>query len=136
MKKEIFITKQNMIDAVKTEPLAPGVWISMVGTIDCEVCAVGGVLRAAGVQEDSINQVANNCTSYSHVEWNSECEDSGWRDIDDLLEDYIDDGKYLAALSIKFEDLANDSSIATARVELVEWIEDNIPSDMKISIII
>jgi hypothetical protein len=42
------ITREQIIEAIQTEPLKPGRWIDGT-TSTCPVCAVGGVLRRAGV---------------------------------------------------------------------------------------
>ena len=48
----MIVTKEQMIKAVQTEPLRAGEWYSVE---HCEMCAVGAVLRAAGVNTCDIN---------------------------------------------------------------------------------
>jgi len=110
--KDIVITRQDMIDAVLTEPLARGSWYADTTHKDyitqgegCTVCAVGGILRMKGLGRvdiiDICDGVAYNAAGCGGVPW-------------------------LVQLSDYFE--TDDWRVPS---DLVIWIKKNIPENYK-----
>lgn len=133
---KITITKKDMIEAMKTEPLAPGVWVSMAGTKDCRVCAVGGILRAAGVDEGVISLRANDLTPFQQVSYDEDDYD-GMEDefgVDDLIEQHLENKNYMAAMSVEYESIAQEYGLERTRKLMITWIEGNIPDNIKIEV--
>jgi hypothetical protein len=101
------ITKQQIIEAIRTEPLSPGFWIQGDDAA-CAVCAVGGVLRAAGCGPEKIRAIGSELVGVGCVP----------REEDPYLaRRLVSEGQYLAALSCVFEGLAIE------HLDL-EWCED------------
>ena len=137
------ITRQHMIDAVITEPLFKGAWVSDEGFFlgeqggradpmfidfddnNCPVCAVGGTLRKAGFSDESISAIGfllirstdGGVTGWDPDEWSYD--DDG----------YISDLNPLTALSCFFE-----GGDWKTREDLVKWIEKNIRPNLNLDI--
>jgi hypothetical protein len=67
--KDIVITKEHIIKALKTEELKQGDWVAkaelpVVG--NCAVCAVGAVLRHINLPNNEIYTVANSLDTYGY----------------------------------------------------------------------
>jgi len=126
------VTRQHMIDAVMTEPLAKGWWVHktdeelMFSDINplnikfdednCPVCAVGGTLRKVGLDNYGI------MTECSSLMPNTPPA-TAW------IKGYIDDGRFLEALSCFFED-----GEWKTREDLKEWVEENVPEDWELEL--
>lgn len=105
MKKTV--TKKQIIHAIKTEPLISGFWIrpKYIGTEkDCPVCAVGAVLRAAGANALEIDDYGSNLVAY-HDGVAGKVRAEGLR----LSVYQAKNGDYMAALSTRFEAIADDN---------------------------
>lgn len=97
------IARKDVLKAIRTEKLRAGSFISgriradgkLVEDSRCKVCAVGAVLRQAGIPSEDIDNQAYNVLTL----------ESDWDDNGDEFKQ-LKDGNYLAALSVKFEKLA------------------------------
>lgn len=117
-----YVLKKTIIRALKTEPLQTGQFVEKpdlrkVG--DCNVCAVGAVLRATG---------ATNYQIAKHTGWANggvcifSCESQ--RRIIQLLERK----DYMSALSSYFEDLVFGEPTKAQRRKLIAFVEKNFPN--------
>lgn len=96
----MIITRREILKAIRTEKLKEGGFIHLnkdeLGYDDtCKVCAVGAVLRSAGVGNGSINIIAQLLLEAGYYS------DEG----DEHTE--LEAKRYLNALSVKFEKLAS-----------------------------
>lgn len=138
---KLTITKQNVIDAIKREPLACGLFVKLRPGLDaetrltqrnCVVCVVGGIIRRhiKHPTRDRVERIASRNTSCEPVHWvinpNNEA---------DLL---ITKGRYLNALSVKLEarnrPLQLPKVTKTQRNELISWVKANFPTDFEIDV--
>lgn len=98
-----WVTKEQIIEAIKTEPLVPGRWVqSLDDGNECGVCAVGAVLRRAG---------------YKNIE----------------IDDYGLDLKWrfpLGKLSGEYEMMIRTNTFTIAR--LVSWVKKNMPNRIRL----
>lgn len=120
------VTRKQILQAIRTEPLKAGNWIHSKGDTDpylnivdktCKVCAVGAVLRTAGVPDIQIRSygfgINNSDRAISHKG-------------DEKLE--LEYKNYLAALSIKFEKLARKLGAGKrTRDQLANFVKKNFP---------
>jgi hypothetical protein len=97
------ITRKQVLEAIRTEKLKPDHFVHgeydsansvTVFSPGCKVCAVGAVLRQAGVSNEDMDYRA-----YSLIGGGNYCSGD-----DEYVE--LANKNYLAALSIKFENLA------------------------------
>lgn len=116
------ISKEQIIQALETEPLKAGEWASPDGLSDqpCEVCAVGAVLRAANWSDDRIRTEAvslvGNCFIGS-----------------DNTESALGAGNYLGALSSYFERIYPKSGAThETRAALVRFVKEYFPPTINI----
>lgn len=125
------ISKEEMVKAVMTEPLG---WGEFVDDNNCAVCAVGAVLRRAGVPPESIDYVARDMV---------EDEDFGADGVDDrwtteevrLFAEEIAERNPLAGLSYLHEGLpicSDEFDRDGHRVQLACFIEANMPAEIEI----
>lgn len=106
------VTKEKVIEAIITEPLAPNRFVqesegSPSNTEPCAVCAVGAVLRSCGWRDRSmwdIDHVAERIIGVSNASFLGNQDE-----VEELVtvKDYLDEGLYLPALSVKFESLCS-----------------------------
>lgn len=135
------ITKEEIIKALETEPLAQGKFIyhpkceAWVETLvftsnpECKVCAVGAVLRnklPIGSLHWFYNKVVN-LTKYSKFE--EDAEDS-FDSIDLFIDSLIEQEDYLSALSVFFEDQPKE----LARENTIEFVKDNFPEEIEVNL--
>lgn len=129
MKKLTRITKAQVLEAIANEPLWPGNWVALFIPQDqtpdnCNVCAVGAVLRHKGLPRDEITQAGDQLLDRGDI--SSEY----WENIPVLLKDKL----YLNALSVKFEYLCEDHDyskargLKTIRKKLAQFVEENFPN--------
>lgn len=123
----ILIDKEDVLDALETEPLYErGNFLRTRGRLGCSVCAVGGVLRHAGVRD------------ITHTALRACDQTAGYGDV-------APRDNYLSALSIVWETLTDDASYAHAgprpylpgpeeRAAIIAWAEDNIPDEWETTI--
>jgi len=142
----IIITKELVIKALKTEPLACGKWIhDKIRTDDvtvpaprtragkCRVCAVGAVLRKHGLNNDQIYRAGQELTS------------EGYINGDDAKKtaEHLSRKLYMHALSNEFERLSKkvrrpDKTIPkikldSIRMQLIRFVKKNFPDQFFIS---
>lgn len=140
MPKKVKLTRAEIILAIKTEPLSPGTWINgEPDEKDCQVCAVGGVLRRRYgdvMDEDELNSLANDLTNYGAAAPDDD------EDKQDVLSRLLGRDSYLNALSYKFEWLCDDAGIEEediirknnrVRADLVAWVRKNLPKEFTAS---
>lgn len=135
------ISKAKCIEAVKTEPLRGGHWVQSFelrpdSQRNCSVCAVGAVLRKAGCDDYSMDEVASRLVvlalAYSH---------NAAREIRKALKEK----RHLDALSMYFESLANPQdpgatlspilegkNLSRIRSKLVKFIDKNFPKRIEL----
>lgn len=127
--KRKYITKQTILKAIKTEPLKPGSFVLLEGDLvsddpSCSVCAVGAVLRKAGMNNNRINRFG-----IKLVDYNS-CSSSSVYRLPALLEEK----RYLHALSVKYENLARVfRDLTFVRRELSKFVKKHFPSRIKLN---
>lgn len=136
--KLVTVSRSMIVKALKTENLKAGTWVTSKNKKVCGVCAVGSVVRQLGFKGDKIEKVCEalvkNCVTDSHNTSSANVE----------IENEIDNGNYLNALSMKFEHMAGklaevlgidytDSSELTLqqveilRKPLIDWVKNNFP---------
>lgn len=129
--KKIKITKSQLLDAIETEPLRAGDIIKKVGSEDyndCEVCAVGAILRRKLTHINEVNKLTEVAFSYLD-QYGYYC--AGYiRRVPNLLKSK----KYLNALSVKFENLSETNSILETRKKLSRWVKRNFPESFTVTI--
>jgi hypothetical protein len=124
------ITRGQVLKAIKKEKLRPGQWVWDHVDPKCEVCAVGAVLRNAGMAPTDIDWSAPRICQYKFVQG------------DGSIPAQLRRGNYLGALSMKFERLCEmtpmggrdlwgcvtDEHIETKiKPKLEEWVRDHLP---------
>lgn len=119
------ITRRQVINALRTEPLTHGTWVYQDGfngpskETECPVCAVGAVLRKAGLSNYEIDQAGNALM------------DNGSVTSDTAVADYLANGLYLNALSCEFESRRIHGKALKAtkafRERLITWVKKNLP---------
>lgn len=116
------ISKAKVIKALQTEPLSQGSWRchDAIGPYDntCDVCAVGAVLRAAGVPENRIS-----------IEAPVRCRFATRSYFDPTIPKMLKGGFYLSALNCYFEAIKTKDRIPSAaqRKRLIAFVEKNFP---------
>lgn len=129
------VTRRQILRSIRTEKLKPGSFLHEKETKDsegnvtykadktCKVCAVGGVLRAAGVKNDLIDSAGYSvCLSDAIAT-------EGDEDEALVREDFM------SALSIKFEKLAEKHGTGKrTREKLCQFVKDNFPKKVKLDI--
>lgn len=123
----IDVYKEDVLEAIETEPLQFSSWISHYNRWDhdCSVCAIGAILRGTGIQNDNIEKRAVRLTT-SH----------GAIDPRDISSTNELPTSWQNAISFVWESLRGDHvmnnqhrDIEEARVNMLDWCEDNLPED-------
>jgi len=136
MSKRKWITKKEVLQAIKTEPLTSGNWVKLddkkrFNDKTCSVCAVGAVLRKAGLGNQAINDFGDALAMQGVVAPDSYLESEGY--VEAEIQDYLDTEKYLHALSYKFEYQANKTGVGKrTRNILAKFVEVNFPDKIKL----
>lgn len=133
------ISKQQIIKALTTEPLEAGSFFQYesgcndkgVTLKNCQVCAVGAVLRSSGVVDmrsglQRLSQRAKTLCRDLFI-WEASTYSSSRGAINAELRG----GNYLGALSMYFENMAETTGIKRDR--LVAFVQKNFPSRIKVS---
>lgn len=121
----IRVTKKHILDALKYENLVQGEWFTEDQDGYCEVCAVGGALRLAGVQDNNISETAYEATRVNMSMRATETDE-------ELIDILLENGDYLYALSTYWESFLDEDGevdVDYAREETIKWVEKNIPYD-------
>lgn len=130
------VTKAQIIEAIKTEPLRAGSWYTTEGDGTCSACAVGAVLRNAckmyysDIEDHALGKYK------SHSSYPDEM----------LLNSLFQEGRYMEALSCFFEDACENASdeencysdeisksaMSEIRQRTIEFVEKNFPDEVSI----
>lgn len=119
-----FVTKEEIIEAIETEPLRAGSWFydydHTTNFETCSVCAVGAVLRRAGLKErDELDIDLEVCNDEYFGLYK--------------LKDALSCGNFMGALSIKFEDLSEQvESMDEVREKLIKFVKENFPDEVEL----
>lgn len=92
------ITRDDVVTAIASETLIPNEWVEQEGNPGCRVCAVGAVLRRAGLANGEIKRLAPEATNRAFA-------------ASQHLNAVIGDGNWLGALSIQFERLCEKAPL-------------------------
>lgn len=125
------VTRKQILQAIRTESLKAGAWIHEknvfnedlgynieVADDNCKVCAVGAVLRQAGVDSDEIRYMGDSLLNLTLTALNA--------DGDEEAE--LENKNYLGALSVKFEKLAKTYGAGKrTREKLAVFVKKNFP---------
>jgi hypothetical protein len=131
---KIRIKREDVINAIKTEPLRGGQFFHGVGYAisTCDVCAVGAVLRQAFNKRNIDKELTNNTGFLATKNYTIGSEKNA-----------LADKNYLGALSCKFEDMCDKGAkrngftvvmshsynvTQSTRKSLVKWVKKNLPS--------
>jgi hypothetical protein len=105
------ISRKTILKAIKKEPLRAGEWVdkSDLKTVgNCHVCAVGAVLRTAGLPNNQIGNSAWNLMAGANpVTWGDD------HMIAEEAAQIAKEGNHLAALSAYFEGIVRNYDIRT-----------------------
>jgi len=133
------ITRREVLKAIRTEPLKRGKWVQMdvyksfVPSSDpkCEVCAVGAVLRHAGLNNEQISEFGDQMVS-GPFPCVGDCFD--YREFEDAVKQALKEKRYLYALSLKFERHAKRLGKGRRiRNLLANFVKRNFPKSVKVS---
>lgn len=137
----MIVTKEEIIEALKTEPLAPGDWCSVSSEWyerqltdastpsatmqDCKVCAVGAIFRSKLSPTVTVFRVKSHIGQLMSGSYNSTLR---------FAQDELDSGNYLAALSCVFEDGENCTppTIEERRDRSIKFVEEKFPPTIDI----
>lgn len=125
----IKLTRQNVLDAIEFEPLKSGTWVFIDEdnpNSNCNVCAVGGVLRRAGLPNKDIKNFGLELCNKGKVAV-SDDDFYDEDDVEDQTEEALEQGHYLRALSIQFEYMSDVYKLEKVREKLKQWVLENIP---------
>jgi hypothetical protein len=142
MKKKM-IKRKVILDAIKNEPLDAFEFVKMVsGNFDdlgnytpshistdknCPVCAVGAVLRNSGLDNLKISAFGNKMSDCGSVREESRL------DAKRAIEEFLEKGKYLHALSVKFERQADMTGTGKkTRSILSAFVKKHFPKEIKL----
>lgn len=135
------VTKQQVMQALATEPLLPGNFVLLsnettgkFGSV-CPVCAVGAVIRSIGIENYDIHKVAQNNTKHDLITHGNPIK-------------LLQNGKPWNALSVFFEVAAADLAMQLGvhesdlmpidmkpvRAETIDWVDKNFPEELELDI--
>ena len=127
------VTRRQILRAIRTEKLKPGSFLhekrirkgfeeyDYVSDKTCKVCAVGAVLRVAGVKNELIDSLGYSVCKTSAIDSAGDEEAS------------IQEGDFMGALSVKFEKLAEKHGTGKrTREKLCKFVKDNFPKKVKL----
>jgi hypothetical protein len=129
------ITKQIIVDALKTEPLTANEWTSPDG---CRGCAVGTILRKITTDYRKVNKMSLELTANQCIVGDTPIEGNIWSQMscywETLVQEYVESQDWTDyEMDVKdFDDLgAEDRHAVTEhlRPQLVQWAQDSIPND-------
>ena len=126
---KISITREQVIEAIKKEPLKAGRFFhtsTSNSSKTCKVCAVGAVLRETipNSNSDMANEFIGNYEFVSIFSWDGS---------DDILKGLPsmppEEGSWLNWLSLAFETLMDkyQNDLSVVRPYLIEFVEDTFP---------
>lgn len=121
----VVVTKAQIIEALRTESLAPGSFVSY--SAGCPVCAVGAVFRAAGLSDGAIVDAADDLVAHAMLD-PDECED-----YTAVVRQMLVYGGWLDALSCLYEAACASKGPDEAREEAVAFVVTYFPSTITLS---
>jgi hypothetical protein len=137
--KKITITRREVIRAIKLEPLRSGNWVRPVDGAHrdlkprkgvCTVCVVGGLLRRTLKFKSmfQMNDVCDLLTSKGQIACDA-------YESDEVVTTELSEGRYLNALSCKFELLCEGGLLMDeVRKQLITWVKESLPESFTIHI--
>lgn len=146
------ITKKSILKALAKEPLVRGRWVAkphleVIG--DCPVCAVGAVLRGAGLSNCDIVRTASDACEqtgpdmsdvfirYSDEHYYQTSEGSKARHAAGLKQatELTQKKDYLSALTVLFEAQSYNTRVTPKhRQEMITFVKGNFPANLKITL--
>lgn len=138
MAKRKTVTKKEILEAIKKEPLKAGSWVKMddfgdpVKDKNCTVCAIGAVLRRAKYSNQQAWEFGGCLMNSDAVApLDEECVDLGVEK--NLVERLLSEKKYLHALSVRFEGQALRTGVGKrTRKILTDFVKKNLPDQVKL----
>lgn len=140
MTKKKFVTREQILEAIKTEPLTSGYWVQYRNDEDgiyginldpnCPVCAIGGVLRKSGLSNEEIDHFGNKMGNYGPI---SARDFRLEREVVEMTTNFLKKKQYLHALSLKFEHLAEQGIGSITRKKLAKFVRDNFPAKVELN---
>lgn len=135
MAKRKWVTKETILKAIKTEKLVKRHFVLpdeedspySPKNKKCGVCAVGAVLRHSNFNNDQISDFGESLCFSGPVTplYTSE--------VHTELDYLLDTGKYLNALSLKFEDQARKTGVGVRTKKiLAKFVKDNFPAKIRL----
>lgn len=127
------ITRRQVLEAIRYENLTPGNFFLETAKDPkrCEVCAVGAILRRAGVRPSTISDRAWKLLALSELIKGVYGTILGRAGADGDEKAALSNSNYLLALSIKFEQLYiyHAAHLSKVRAELSEFVKSNFPKE-------
>ena len=128
-------TKQQVLDAIDYEYLAPGHWETSPRQQErggfCGRCAVGSLLRSVNIEPTSADVLLSGGVAAGVAEYGQDV-------YENRLLALISEGSYLEALSGKFENLCGEFGYHEGhvvgediRTALKEWVIKNYPPEFE-----
>lgn len=124
MSQKKYVTKKTILKAIATEPLIGGSFVLSADDErkDCSVCAVGAVLRRAGMKNSEI------------YDFGRVMVDSGpCANREESIPEVLKDGEFLHALSLKFEAQSDRTGYGKrTRNVLANFVKKHFPHRIKL----
>lgn len=122
----MIITRDDVLKAIKEEPLIARYWVQPRQQGPCAVCAVGAVLRNAGLTDTQINLAAATVTQHMFAS------------DDGSIPAELSTRNYMGALSMQWERLVDAAvpslwmdidahHLEKLKPKLVQWVLENLP---------
>lgn len=132
----MYISKRKVLNAIMNEPLRRGDWVYFdlkdKKTGKCPVCAVGAVLRRAGIANRDIDIVADLSVNSEDRLGNS------LLSVEDQVAHaaYIitTERDYLTALSYLFEGLCGNVGLSRTRRILATFVKEKFPNKIRVNV--
>lgn len=140
MSKTKTISKDVILKAIKIEPLNKGYFVQWERNEfgpstnpNCKVCAVGAVLRHAGMTNRQIDLFGDKLNNCGQVYASSECDKQSVRET---IETMLKQKRYLHALSVKFEYNASILGAGGKRIRKVmtKFVKENFPKRIALNV--
>lgn len=122
--KDIVVTKEQIIKALKAEPLKQGRWIledGLTAINNCQVCAVGAVLRHLNLPNNEVSEIAIDLDRYKHSPDNEPEEYTREQYLAHHVPAlFTDDTQWLSAISGIFE---SASSASEGKKDVIDFVK-------------
>lgn len=118
------IKKEQVLEAIASEPLAPGMFIDVDRDLSCNVCAVGSILRSELGKKLTSDHGYSVCTAGYSVKSDKE------------MKDVYESNNFLSILSCEFETAARetDDDMDFSRFHALMVAEGMCPKELKFEI--